>query len=72
MWYVKAEWHGIPNCWWGAYKDKGTADDVAKKVNGSVFTNNSCETCLHDHNDGDGCAIHHEMKPCNDWHERMN
>ena len=37
MWYVKAEWNGFPNCWWGAYKNKETADKVAERVNGTVF-----------------------------------
>ena len=37
MWYVKAEWNRIPNCWWGAYKDKKTADELARRVNGTVY-----------------------------------
>jgi len=30
----------------------------------------SCENCLHNHNDGEGCAIHHDMEPCDDWSEK--
>ena len=37
MWYVKASWNGIPNCWWGAYKHKEIADEVARRVNGTVY-----------------------------------
>lgn len=37
MWYVRGEWHGMQNCWWGAYADKETADELAKLVNGTVY-----------------------------------
>lgn len=46
MWYVRGEWHGMPNCWWGAYKDKETADELAKKVNGTVFRGEKEQTII--------------------------
>ena len=42
MWYVMAVWHET-NCFWGAYKDKETADEVAKRVNGSVLHQSDLE-----------------------------
>jgi len=38
LWYVKGEIAGSI-AWWGAYKDKETADEVAKRVNGIVMDN---------------------------------
>jgi hypothetical protein len=35
MWIVKGEYCGCPAIW-GAYSDKETADEVARRVNGTV------------------------------------
>lgn len=37
MWYVKGEWNGIKDCWWGAYQSIEDAEHVARLVNGMVF-----------------------------------
>lgn len=46
MWYVRGEWHGNPNCWWGAYNNKETADKLAKEVNGTVFRGEKEKTII--------------------------
>ena len=30
----------------------------------------SCSNCLHNHEDEEGCAIHQDMEPCDDWTEK--
>ena len=37
MWYVRAEWHGIQNCWYGAFTDRESAEKIAQSVNGMVY-----------------------------------
>ena len=35
LWIVKGEWNGFPAIW-GAYTDKETAEEVARRVDGTV------------------------------------
>ena len=36
MWYVKGLWHGLTG-WWGAFVNKEDAEELAGRINGTVY-----------------------------------
>jgi len=42
MWYVRGTWHGLV-AWWGRYTDRAVAEELAKRVDGTVYSEEEVE-----------------------------